>query len=187
MIEKGKRFIAENKQELYWGGLMASFAGQVYSSFINGPSGSETYLGVEIPERLGSILIYSAGILTLYSQFRLGRYITKKEKKDEIFMEGAHGLCRHPIYLGFRILSLGTFIENPSLENLTLFGAVQIMSELTARAEEEKLSLKCPEAYKDYASRVPRWIPYSNRLDPYKEKILGYGRRLIHKKAFLKD
>ena len=146
--------------------------------FTRTPSGLENYLNSKIVAMavLGAVLITetAAGI-------KLHR-----EKDKHLIDTGIYGIVRNPIYLGFRLTSLGTIIYNPSVENLVAGGVLLLTTELTARAEERKLEHIYPAEYPQYKEKVSRWIPFgtqirqniSNFIDYYRTKFVGKSSRI---------
>ena len=72
---------------------------------------------------------------------------------------GPFGLVRHPLYLAWMLLALGSFVWIPTVWVLGGLVAVVAASERRARTEERLLAATFGERYRAYLSRVWRWIP----------------------------
>ena len=102
---------------------------------------------------LGMIITF--GIMN-YFQIQMRAYL---KKEGEIKSDSAWSIIRHPIYLAYRVASISTFAAGPSLLNALAGVGAFIGTEISARAEEQKLEARFGDQYRDYATRVPRWIP----------------------------
>ncbi len=72
---------------------------------------------------------------------------------------GTFSMCRHPVYLGFMVFTLGLALEHGGIGSLVvvlLFSALVVF--WTLLVEEKKLRKKFPE-YSDYSRKVPAFIP----------------------------
>ena len=122
----------------------------------NTPSGLENYLN----SKFAAMTAISAGLITAVT----ARIKLHREKDKFPIDTGVYGIVRHPTYLGFRVISLGLIIYNPSIKNLITGGALLLTSELTARAEEKMMEHIHPVEYLQYKKNVSRWIPYLNKI-----------------------
>ncbi|MGQ9649627.1 MAG: methyltransferase family protein [Phycisphaerae bacterium] len=89
-------------------------------------------------------------------------------KSRELVTEGPYSLCRHPLYVGTLLLSLGAAL---SFENLIMLvtGILFIVPihAVIARLEEQRLAELFGDRYAEYARRVPRFLP---RFSAYRSK-----------------
>lgn len=82
-------------------------------------------------------------------------------KQDhELIETGPYALVRHPIYSGLLLMALGTAIHDGRALAFGLFAALCAALWWKARQEERIVSRHFPQAYADYASRVPAIIPH---------------------------
>src|SRR5262249_26615715 len=72
---------------------------------------------------------------------------------------GIHGWSRNPIYLGMFLFygGVGFAVRSPSVLILSLPLVIAIRYGVVAR-EEAYLERRFGETYRDYKTRVPRWI-----------------------------
>jgi protein-S-isoprenylcysteine O-methyltransferase Ste14 len=73
--------------------------------------------------------------------------------------EGPFKLTRNPMYLGFTVLYIGiTFVANAFWPLVFLPEAIALTYLFAIRFEEAYLTREFGDAYRDYCSRVRRWI-----------------------------
>lgn len=73
--------------------------------------------------------------------------------------EGPYRLTRNPMYVGFTVLYLGiTFVANAFWPLIFLPEAIVLTYLFAIRLEEAYLAREFGDAYRDYCSRVRRWI-----------------------------
>ena len=142
--------------------------------FTHTKSGFEGYLNSNM-----NVVAISTLAATAYAIFSNTKKYQKTAK--DLVDEGIYGTVRHPMYLSFRLGSLGLMMYNPSMENLITGGILFLASELTARAEERKLEYLYLKEYQQYKEKVPRWIPYEYHLRSFikniKNKIVNSSRK----------
>lgn len=81
-------------------------------------------------------------------------------KNRTVVSDGPYSLCRHPLYLGSSISTLGFGLLTQSLIlTVAIAGMTFAILMFTARREERFLRLAFGKAYDDYAARVPLLIP----------------------------
>jgi protein-S-isoprenylcysteine O-methyltransferase Ste14 len=74
--------------------------------------------------------------------------------------------------LGYRLASLGIIALYPSIESVAVSTVTFGLTEMNARFEEKDMLALFGDEYMAYKERVPRWIPYSNKLQAYVNKAL---------------
>ena len=109
----------------------------------------------------GNVLLTLGFLSTLGIHFRLGREWRSGIDPGgprHLISSGVYGFSRNPMFLSVAISQLGFFLAIPSLFSLVclLVGLYTLHSQ--ALAEETHLVGLFPEDYRDYASRVRRWI-----------------------------
>lgn len=72
---------------------------------------------------------------------------------------GVYGLVRHPQYLGILLLTLGLFIQWPTIPTLLMWPILVVLYYRLARREEEKLEEIFGDGYRRYKRRVPMFLP----------------------------
>lgn len=95
-------------------------------------------------------LIISAGVIYLRRSFSI-----MTEIRPPVF-RGIYRWCRHPMYLGSLLSSLGLLLYSFHGINLTIFVVFCIMQIYRARLEENKIVSLYP-VYRDYAVRTG-WV-----------------------------
>lgn len=75
--------------------------------------------------------------------------ITDKVKGKKLSDKYFFGLYRHPIYNGFRFLSAGITLANPTLENLALTGAIFYTTHKAGKNEIEELESQYGKGIRD--------------------------------------
>lgn len=90
---------------------------------------------------------------------RAGTPIPTNRPTRALVTTGVHGRTRNPIYLGMFLVYVGIGIaaRSPSILVLTLPLAIAIRYGVVAR-EEAYLERRFGDAYRDYRSRVRRWV-----------------------------
>ena len=94
----------------------------------------------------------------------------KPTEGNALVTEGAFGLCRHPIYSGLLLASVGFAFVTQSFERLLVSGALLWLLNKKAAKEEGMLRERHGKAFDAWAKRVPRFIP---RLDELIDAFLA--------------
>lgn len=89
-------------------------------------------------------------------------------KSQQLITAGPYSLCRHPLYIGTFLLTIGVAV---CFENVLMLAAIILffipLHLIVARLEDHHLELIFPREYPVYAQRVPRLWP---RFGNYKSK-----------------
>lgn len=87
---------------------------------------------------------------------------TRSDRLGPLISTGPFGLVRNPLYIGNVLIWVG-FTLTAQLAWLAPIVALLLAAEYHAivRWEETLLESRLGEAYREYAARVPRWIPRS--------------------------
>jgi len=100
-------------------------------------------------------------------------------KDRELATEGLYARVRHPLYSGSFLLGLGFALAGGRWWIAALFaGLFAWVYRRTIRAEEEWLVLRFGEAYRDYRSRTPAWLPQLRHPGPFNPDS-GFRLRLL--------
>jgi protein-S-isoprenylcysteine O-methyltransferase Ste14 len=109
----------------------------------------------------GVLVMLAATALAVWTVaiFRSWRLRAQIETGHELSTDGPFRFIRNPIYLGMDLLALGTFLWVPTPIVLAGMLLVFLAGDLRARAEEKVLAAAFGDRYRDYASRVKRFLP----------------------------
>lgn len=109
----------------------------------------------------GALVMLAAAALAVWTVaiFRSWRLRAQIETGHELSTDGPFRFVRNPIYLGMDLLALGTFLWVPTPIVLAGMLLVFLAGDLRARAEEKVLAAAFGDRYRDYASRVKRFVP----------------------------
>ena len=103
-----------------------------------------------------------------YLQYRLvGRYRLREGgggpglsvPPERLATGGPYRLCRNPMYLGHLIFLAGLALALSSWAGAAVFVLHAVWFQRRVRSDEERLAALFGDAYRDYRSRVRRWIP----------------------------
>lgn len=90
---------------------------------------------------------------------RLRTSVIPRRRARTLAYEGPYKLTRNPMYLGFTVLYLGiTFIANAFWPLLFLPEAIALTYLFAIRREEAYLTREFGDSYREYCSKVRRWI-----------------------------
>jgi protein-S-isoprenylcysteine O-methyltransferase Ste14 len=91
---------------------------------------------------------------------------TRSERLGPLVASGPFALVRNPLYVGNILLWVGFAIAARLLWLAPIvFVLLALEYHAIVRWEETLLESRLGQAYRDYAARVPRWIPSFNRGD----------------------
>ena len=109
----------------------------------------------------GAAIIVAAGGLLAWALlvFRSWRLLARIERGHQLCTTGPFRLVRHPIYLAFDLLALGTFVWVPTWIILVGVILTVLAGDLRARGEERLLCKVFGDEYRQYQGRVPRTVP----------------------------
>ena len=81
------------------------------------------------------------------------------QKQGQLATWGPYARVRHPQYVGFVLVMLGFLFQWPTLLTLAMFPVLVWMYIRLARIEERETREAFPEAFDEYARRVPAFFP----------------------------
>ena len=105
----------------------------------------------------------TGGVLLIRSSMqsidRAGTTYDPYAASTALVTSGIYTYTRNPGYLGLAVIQIGLalMIDSPWIA-ITTMVAVVITSQFVIRLEEEKLSCAFGQEYRDYVSKVRRWI-----------------------------
>ena len=119
--------------------------------------------------RATGVAIFVVGLVgTLYAQVAMGeswRIGVDEQERTALVTSGPFAVVRNPIFTAMLPASLGLALLVPNIAALAGFGALVLALEIQVRLVEEPYLLRQHgEAYRNYASRVGRFVPGLGRL-----------------------
>lgn len=112
-------------------------------------------LGIGIP-----MLVVGVGLFgwAQASIFRGGENPAPHTPTAQLVTRGAFGISRNPIYVGGTIGLIGLAVLLDTATGLAVAVLLGLLARSAALAEEPYLEAKLGDEYRDYRSRVRRWI-----------------------------
>jgi protein-S-isoprenylcysteine O-methyltransferase Ste14 len=113
-------------------------------------------------QTIGAILMFGGIALMLAAQLNLGaswRIGVKDGERPGLVTTGLYRFCRNPIFLALRTYLIGYACLLPTPLSLALLIGEYLGSRLQVAVEEDYLARAYGDAYRDYASRVGRYVP----------------------------
>lgn len=108
--------------------------------------------------------------------------VNKRIHADQLVTQGLFAHARNPLYDGNLLILAGLFIihNHPAVY---ILGGVYFVTAYIAiiAAEEQFLSIKFGDAYRDYCQRVPRWLPNLRGLRETLSEMEFNWRRVVLK------
>jgi protein-S-isoprenylcysteine O-methyltransferase Ste14 len=81
-----------------------------------------------------------------------------REDDAPLVARGLYSRSRHPIYLGFMSITIGLFLAMPNAMSLAACLLAVVVLSIEAHLEEEFLSSRLGDPYRDYLKRTRRWL-----------------------------
>ena len=119
------------------------------------------YLEYDILVYIGWALLFLSLVFVWLAQsdmresWRIG---IDEENKTELVTNGFFAISRNPIFLGIMIANVGLFFVLPNAFTLLITALSTISINTQIRLEEEFLLKEFGEQYKQYQSKVNRWL-----------------------------
>lgn len=104
-----------------------------------------------------AVLLYAAGVRCLGVSWRLG---VDRTAPGPLVTDGLYRWTRHPIYVAFDLLFVGSFLMSGRLVFLVLVSVWVPLLHLYMRREERFLTGLHGGAYRDYCGRVGRYFSW---------------------------
>jgi protein-S-isoprenylcysteine O-methyltransferase Ste14 len=118
------------------------------------------YLEFSALQVLGIIIAYLSLALSVVAQAQMGdawRIGIDREHDAPLVVRGLYSRSRHPIYLGFISITIGLFLAMPNAISLAACLLAVVVLSIEARLEEEFLSSRLGDPYREYLKRTRRW------------------------------
>lgn len=115
---------------------------------------------------IAGALILAGAIVGVVAGTTLGSNLTPSpipRQGGSLETSGIYGLVRHPIYSALLLVGLGLVVSGGSTGHLVAFVMLAMLLGFKARAEERMLVAR-DAFYRDYASRVGRFVPGIGRI-----------------------
>lgn len=81
------------------------------------------------------------------------------QRKGQLATTGPYARIRHPQYVAFVTIMTGFLLQWPTLVTLVMFPILVAMYVHRARQEERESEEQYGQAWRDYATRTPRFVP----------------------------
>lgn len=108
------------------------------------------------PFHIISNILIVAGFWLLASAWKV---LYAAQRHHQLAITGAYARVRHPQYIGFILIMTGFLFQWPTLVTLAMFPILVTMYILLARREERDAIVEFGDEYRQYAARVPAFIP----------------------------
>tara|TARA_R110000868_G_scaffold411035_1_gene701455 strand:- start:28683 stop:29321 length:639 start_codon:yes stop_codon:yes gene_type:complete len=108
------------------------------------------------PLHIASNIFIVIGFLLLSSSWRV---LYKAQRNGTLAKDGWYAKMRHPQYMAFIIVMVGFLLQWPTVLTVPMFPILVWMYVKLAKAEESVARKEFGEAYENYASKVPAFIP----------------------------
>ena len=103
------------------------------------------------------------GVIILLSSILKRRSIGAQDTDGMLLTTGVYSFCRHPIYFGIIILSLGFSLRSINIDSLLIFPLILLLNYIQAKIEEVyDVGIRFNEEYSKYKNEVrifgPIWF-----------------------------
>jgi methanethiol S-methyltransferase len=95
---------------------------------------------------------------------RAWKVLYDAQRQSSLATTGPYAYVRHPQYLGFVLIMFGFLLQWPTLLTLAMFPVLVWMYARLARNEEREVAAKFGDAYRQYAERIPRFVPHLSQV-----------------------
>jgi protein-S-isoprenylcysteine O-methyltransferase Ste14 len=115
----------------------------------------------EIVDYLALILLFSGLTLAELTSFKLKKDLVfglSDSKSHQLQTNGVYSISRHPFYMGFLLILISSVLFVPNIFNILLLVISWILHHLIMIKEEEFLTSKYGDEYKEYSKKVNRYI-----------------------------
>ncbi len=116
------------------------------------------------PFHILSFIFIGGGFTLLSAAWRV---LYAAQKSGTLAVGGPYARVRHPQYVGFVMILVGFLFQWPTVLTLVMFPVLVFMYWRLALSEEREVEAELGEVYRDYANRVPRFIPHLGGNDQH--------------------
>jgi protein-S-isoprenylcysteine O-methyltransferase Ste14 len=89
-------------------------------------------------------------------------------KKDELVIEGIYSYIRHPQYTGLFLVTLGFFVQWPTIITLFMWPILMFTYFRLSKREEKQLEEKFGDKFYEYKRLVPAFIPVGKKQNNFR-------------------
>lgn len=115
---------------------------------------------------VGGCLVYLWGLATLGTMFAPSSgFGVRLHAGHRLIVSGPYAIVRHPMYLAVLLAAWGSLLLYQTWASLG-FAVMMLGLVVRARREERVLEDEFGERWREYAGRVPAWIPRLRRTRP---------------------
>ena len=117
---------------------------------------------------LGMLIPSTTRLFVVVPLFVIGVYLVKsshdtifddEDGKQGLVITGVYRMCRHPMYLGVVVVLLSLSVFSFSMASMIIVAGLFTFYNLFATYEEERLVELFGDEYREYQSKVSKWIP----------------------------
>lgn len=125
----------------------------------------ETMFGWEANPHFGpfhvlSMIFIGGGFWLLAVSWRV---LYAAQAEERLAVDGPYARIRHPQYTGFIAIMFGFLLQWPTLLTLAMFPVLLYMYVRLARTEEREAARAFGQAWNEYATRTPAFLPAMTR------------------------
>jgi len=103
--------------------------------------------------------LYLWGLGTMRSQFAVSNLFgAELYKEHKLVTHGPFAIVRHPLYVGVILTAIGALLIFRTW-GMVIFSPMSFVVIGRAKQEEKLLEQEFGEEWKDYVSKVPKWVP----------------------------
>ncbi|HEX7747021.1 MAG TPA: isoprenylcysteine carboxylmethyltransferase family protein [Micromonosporaceae bacterium] len=108
------------------------------------------------PFHLASYMFIGGGFWLIAAAWRV---LHDAARTGTLATTGPYARVRHPQYDGFLLITIGFLLQWPTIPTLVMFPILVLVYTRLARAEEREVAARFGDAWHDYATRTPGFVP----------------------------
>lgn len=113
------------------------------------------------PFHILSFIFIGGGFILLSAAWRV---LYQAQRAGTLAETGPYARVRHPQYVGFVMILIGFLFQWPTILTLVMFPVLLLMYWRLALREEREVEAEHGKVYRDYAEKVPRFVPHIRGL-----------------------